>query len=115
MTTEERVVFTTLATPEQAASFARALVDVRLAACVSIYGGATSFYRWQSEVISEDVEQVLMIKTHQSKLTALEEYFARYHPYECPEFLVVDVAAVSSAYGKWLRDELRITADKKPE
>jgi periplasmic divalent cation tolerance protein len=104
------LVLTTVAEAEQAATFARGLVEARLAACVSVLPGATSFYRWKSEAITEDREIVLLIKTHRHKLTEVEAYFRAHHPYECPEFVVLD-AATSEGYSAWLRNELQIKAE----
>jgi len=103
----ELLILTTMAEAERAAAFARGLVEARLAACVSVLPGATSFYRWKSETISEDREIVLLIKTHRQKLSEVEAYFREQHPYECPEFVVLD-AAMSEGHGGWLRGELRI-------
>ena len=43
-----------------------------------------------------------MIKTTAQRLAALEARLQALHPYEVPEFLVLDAAA-SARYGDWLR------------
>jgi periplasmic divalent cation tolerance protein len=108
--TGELLILTTVAETDQATVFARGLVEARLAACVSVLPGATSFYRWKSEAIAEDREIMLLIKTHRQKLTEVEAYFREHHPYECPEFVMLDVET-SEGYGRWLRGELEIKAE----
>ena len=104
---EEVIVLTTVARSDPAESLAAGIIDQRLAACVTVIPGALSFYRWKGEKVKEP-ELVLLIKTHRSKLADLQSHFEREHPYEVPEFVVLDVAAVSESYGKWMREELNL-------
>lgn len=109
--TGEIILLTTLNTAEAAADFAHAIVEARLAACATVLPEARSFYRWgEDDAIQDDRESVLLIKTHRDKIAALEEFFRARHPYDCPEFVVVDVAGLSPAYRDWLRRELRLQA-----
>lgn len=100
------LVLTAVASAEQAAALADALVQNRVAACVTCLPGGVSFYCWQGKRYSAEPEQVLLIKTHRDKLSELESFFKTHHPYECPELLVFDAANVSEAYGGWMREQL---------
>jgi periplasmic divalent cation tolerance protein len=102
----ELIVLTTVANTEQASALARSILAQRLAACVTCLPGGLSFFRWQSEAISEEAELVLLIKTHKDKLADLQSHFEQEHPYEVPEFVVLDIAQTSAAYGNWLRSEM---------
>jgi len=104
----ERLVMTTVSTPEQAAVLARELVENNLAACATCLPGATSYFRWKSNTVSVEPEVVLLIKTHSDRLTALEDYFRRQHPYDCPELVVLEISELASAYAQWLRQELHL-------
>lgn len=95
------IVLTTVAADFDARPLARELVDQRLAACVNIVAGVTSIYRWQGSV-SEDGEQLLVIKTVDDNLHDLREALFARHPYEVPEFVVLPIASISDAYGAWL-------------
>ncbi|MCX6601499.1 MAG: divalent-cation tolerance protein CutA [bacterium] len=99
-------MLTTVASAEQAAALAEALLQNRLAACVTVLPGALSNYRWKGEAFLSEPEQVLLIKTHREKLTELESFFAAHHPYECPELLAFDAAHVSEAYARWMHEQL---------
>jgi periplasmic divalent cation tolerance protein len=94
------VVLTTLAADADAAAFARALVDERLAACVNILPPMVSTYAWKGST-AVDREQQLVIKTSAERLAALQAWLLAHHPYETPELLVLHAAA-SDAYFRWL-------------
>lgn len=86
------------------APFARDLVEARLAACVHVFGPGVSVYRWRGAVEVAD-ERQLVIKTTHGALPALEVRVRARHPYEVPEWLVLD-AGSDAAYGGWLREAI---------
>jgi periplasmic divalent cation tolerance protein len=96
------VVLTTCATPEEAKSLAAALVERRLAACVSTLSNATSTYRWQGAVRQEQ-ENLLVIKTTEARFAALEQLIRECSSYELPEVLAIPVQTGSARYLDWLR------------
>ena len=95
------LVLTTLRASADAASFARTLVDERLAACVNVLPPMMSVYRWKG-AIEADSEYQLVIKTTLERLPALESRLKVLHPYELPELLVIEVSGGSAAYLGWL-------------
>ncbi len=95
------LILTTMPDDERAAGLARTLVEERLAACVNVHGPMTSTYRWQGR-IEVEAERQLAIKTTRANRIALEARLRALHPYELPEFIVVDATA-SDAYAGWVR------------
>ena len=95
------IVLTTVGAAFDVASLARTLVDEHLAACVNVLPPMQSIYRWQGQVHVDD-ERQLVIKTSSDRLEALQLRLTALHPYELPEFLVVEVARGSQAYLEWL-------------
>ena len=95
------IVLTTLGADADAAALARTLVEERLAACVNILPAMRSVYRWQGKV-EQEREQQLVIKTASDRVPALEARLRQLHPYELPEFLVLEVAGGSEAYLAWV-------------
>ncbi len=93
---------TTLGAEADAAALARTLVDERLAACVNVLPVMTSIYRWKGSV-EQDREQQLLIKTTAASVVALAARLRELHPYELPEFIVLDAEA-SEAYAEWVDD-----------
>lgn len=98
------LVLTTWPAERDADTFARGLVDARLAACVHVLPAGSSTYRWQGAVDGAREHQVI-VKTTRAALAALEAQVRAAHPYEVPEWLVLKVTA-GEAYGDWLRDSV---------
>lgn len=80
---------------------ADALVTERLAACVNVMAPMESVYAWQG-AIQHDSERQLVIKTTVERVEALYERLCALHPYEVPEFLVIDVRAGGESYLEWV-------------
>lgn len=99
-------VTTTVATLAEAQALARAILQRRLAACVQVEPGLTSFYRWQGKDC-EDAEVRLTIKTFPECAAALQALFADAHPYDVPQFLAVAMEA-GPAYHAWAREEVTV-------
>jgi periplasmic divalent cation tolerance protein len=101
----ECVVLSTCPNAEIAQRMARRLVEERLAACINVAPGIQSYYRWNG-VIECDSEHLLLIKTHQARLDAVEKVIRDISPYETPEFLVLPVLGASGDYLVWMRESL---------
>ncbi|MBI4476214.1 MAG: divalent-cation tolerance protein CutA [Acidobacteria bacterium] len=97
------IVLTTIPAEANGAALADALIAERLAACVSIAAPMESTYRWKG-AITHDTERQIVIKTVADRLPALEARLRELHPYEVPEFLVLQATA-SEPYGRWVLDE----------
>jgi periplasmic divalent cation tolerance protein len=93
---------TTMPADERAEAMARTLIEERLAACVNVHAPMTSTYRWHGQVEVESERQVV-IKTTSPMLATLESRLRALHPYELPEFVVLEAAA-SEAYAKWVEE-----------
>ncbi|MGB7282423.1 MAG: divalent-cation tolerance protein CutA [Candidatus Acidiferrum sp.] len=100
------LVLVTCANPIQAKLIARSVVEKRLAGCVNILRSPIeSHYHWKGKV-EKARELLLLIKTTQRKLAALEREVKRLHSYEVPEFLVLPIAVGSKPYLDWLDDSV---------
>ena len=99
------LVLTTFPVDGDADGFARTLVSERLAACVNVLPPMQSTYRWKGTVETADERQVL-IKTRAANVAALEQRVRELHPYEVPEFLVLNIEAGSAAYLSWLNESV---------
>ena len=102
--TDAIVVFTTVASDEEAVTLTRALLDRRLIACGTLFPGARSLYRWQGK-IADEREVVVMLKTRSARLDTLREAFNELHPYRVPELLVLPVEAGLDKYLEWINGE----------
>ncbi|MEA2568238.1 MAG: periplasmic divalent cation tolerance protein [Acidobacteriota bacterium] len=98
---EAVIVLTTVGALFDAKPLARELVERRLCACVSILPRVESIYMWEGN-LTEDAEQLLIIKTVAERVDELRDRVLALHPYDVPEFLVLDVAGISGPYREWL-------------
>ncbi len=95
------IVLTTVAQTYDAREIAEELVSRRLAACVNILPQVLSVYRWE-EKVEHDNEQILLIKTLDERLDELREFILKRHPYDVPEFVVIEIDALEGPYRDWL-------------
>jgi periplasmic divalent cation tolerance protein len=95
------LVLTTVPSDALGEELATALVTEHLAACVNIGAPMTSIYRWKGNV-ERETERQLVIKTTPDRVTAVQERLKELHPYELPEFVVIEVADGSDEYLNWI-------------
>lgn len=99
------VVLTTVASIEEGATIARALVEEHLAACVNVVRGVRSFFFWEGRLQEED-EVLLLVKTRRERYGELETRLRSLHSYTVPEILALAVEAGSPAYVAWVRESV---------
>lgn len=92
--------------PDVAYRIAETLVSERLAACVNVLSGMTSFYRWEGRIV-RDEEVLLLIKTEAQRVPALIDRIRALHPYELPELVTVQADAGLPAWLDWVVAETR--------
>ena len=94
---------TSEATPERADALARALLEQRLVACVSVLP-VRSHYRWEGAIETAD-EVKLLLKTTPEQLSDLHRALHAQHGYETPEWIVLGGRSRGD-YGLWLEEQL---------
>jgi periplasmic divalent cation tolerance protein len=100
--TDKILVLVTCGSRKEARKIARALVEQRLAACVSEIGvPVASTYRWKGRVESAK-EFLLLIKTSKKLFAEVRDAVLKLHSYEVPEIFALPIAAGSRAYLDWI-------------
>ncbi len=101
-------------TPDEptAHALARGLVERRLAACVNVLPGVTSYYEWQG-AMQRDTETLLVVKTSLARLEDLESWLQRSHPYEVPEVIALPIVQGADTYLKWLADRAALPSGRE--
>jgi len=99
--TEINLVFVTVDTLQSARQIAKILVSEGLAACSSILQNLTSFFSWQGK-LNERNEYLLLIKTKEDKLDALEERILQLSNDEVPEIISLPVSNIHKGYYDWM-------------
>ena len=106
MTSLYYIALTTCPNTEVANRIAQGAVKQQLAACVNIVPNIQSVYQWQGKVETDD-ELLLVMKTNQSTLPALESFVLQQHPYDTPEFICINIESGAQAYLDWLASSLK--------
>jgi periplasmic divalent cation tolerance protein len=99
------VVLCTVGSAEEAERIAGALVERRLAACVNVVPGVTSFYRWKGE-LNRDAEHLLVVKTTAARFEALREALVEMHPYDVPEVVELPIERGHGPYLEWIDESV---------
>jgi periplasmic divalent cation tolerance protein len=97
-------VLTNLPDSDSAFNLARALVQLRLAACANVLAPATSFYRWEGRE-EQAAEIPVLIKSTRALYPRLEQAIRERHPYELPEIIAWTVETGSPEYLAWVERE----------
>src|SRR5436309_10064046 len=104
------VVITTVGTEEQAYLIAREIVARRQAACVNIFPGVRSIYRWKGK-ICKDGELLLVVKTLEEEFEGVAATIRELHNYELPELLSFHAARGEQGFLDWIAASVDKTAD----
>lgn len=105
-TTQAVVILCTAPDEATAQDLATLALSEKLAACVTLLPGATSFYYWEGKMEQEYEVQMLLKSDidHQERLLAC---LKSHHPYQTPELLVLPFTYGDSEYLSWLYASLR--------
>ena len=101
----KKIVLTTAGSKDEAQRIAQALVERRLAACVSLSGPVESVYRWKDAIESAQ-EWILIIKTTAGAFRAVSEALHELHSYELPECIQIPIEAGSAEYLQWIEENV---------
>lgn len=96
------IAWTTVANRADADHIATTAIARNLAICVQIDGPITSHYRWEGRD-AKDQEFRLSFKVLPSHAKPLEEYVVGAHPYDTPEWIVVQAEHVGEKYLSWAK------------
>jgi periplasmic divalent cation tolerance protein len=95
------IVLVTAPDLSTARMLAKAALTKRLIACANLIPKLESHYWWQGK-IEKGSEVLMLLKTSNSKLAALEKLILAEHPYDTPEFVGVTINRGNERYLNWL-------------
>jgi periplasmic divalent cation tolerance protein len=98
---ELRLVLCTFPNAATARQIGTVLVEKQLAACVNLIPAVESVYRWQGRV-ETSTEVLAVFKTRAAVYPEFERELAALHPYDVPEIMAIEPAAVSKNYAAWV-------------
>ena len=95
------IVFVTCSDAREAHRIAGVILRKKMAACVNLIPGLTSFYFWKGK-LTKSREILLLIKTTHPCFKLLKEEILRLHSYELPEIVAVNIQEGHRTYLEWL-------------
>jgi len=102
------VVYTTFPTESDARKIGRELVEEKLAACVNIFPGMVSIYRWQ-ESIETGNETAMLVKTRKELAEQVLDAISARHPYTVSALFVFEPQHVAAPYLEWLCNQTALS------
>jgi periplasmic divalent cation tolerance protein len=99
--TGSSVVLVSASSQNEAEKIARELVQVNLAACVSIIPNMRSIYTWEGK-IEDSEEYLLIIKTRTELFEQVKEAIQKLHSYKIPEIISLPVTHALEDYVRWI-------------
>jgi periplasmic divalent cation tolerance protein len=100
------VVLVTTPNRRVSEKLSQGLVKNKFAACVNRIPGIHSRYWWKGK-IETTKEELLLIKTTQSRLNRLIPWVKKNHPYTVCEVIAVPIAAGNKDYLRWIEESVR--------
>lgn len=105
-------VYVTAPDNEVAQKIAHAVIDEGLAACVNVFDGATSFFRWNGQT-NVAKESILFMKTNQSRIQELTTRVSEIHPYDCPCVVSWTIDQGWPPFLDWVREQTHILCEEE--
>jgi periplasmic divalent cation tolerance protein len=103
--TDVYLVYVTAANQDEARRLGRSCVEARLAACANLVPGIESFYHWDGE-LQTSTECLVLLKTVQSKVSALTQRLREMHSYTCPAIVALPIESGFPDFLDWVRAEV---------
>jgi periplasmic divalent cation tolerance protein len=98
------LVYVTAQDKNQALAIGRMLVEEHLAACINVWDGMTSVYRWEGAV-EQGSEAVLIVKTTEPQVPTVIERVKALHSYSCPCVVAWPIGIGNPQYLEWIERE----------
>jgi len=98
------MVYMTASSLEQARDIADKLVSEKLAACVNIFPGMESVYRWKGSIEKAN-ETAFIAKTPKALVERLTQRVRQLHGYEVPCIVSVPIEGGNQAFLDWIVSE----------
>jgi len=99
-------IYITCKNKSEAKRIGKALLQEQLAACVNIFDGMYSIYRWKGKMEMAN-ESVLIAKTTKKLYPELSRKVKQLHSYSVPCILQIPVTAGNKKYIEWLMTGLQ--------
>ncbi len=106
------LALSTVGSKPEAIRIARALLDLKQAACVNIVKDVTSLFWWKGS-IEKTKELLLVIKTEKQNLKTVEAIIRKHHSYEVPEIIHLRISGGFAPYLDWIKQSVKSSTGKR--
>ena len=96
----DNVIILCTAPPGDSEKISKVLVEERLAACVNV-SPVKSYYIWEGK-LSEDDEELMIIKTTQEAAQNAKARILELHSYKLPEIIIIPIVGGEERYLQWI-------------
>lgn len=98
-----KIVLVTVPDRQTARRLSRRALEARLVACANLIPAIESHYWWQGK-LERSPELLILFKTQAKCLKPLEKLIIAEHPYDTPEFVVLNLESGNKRYLAWLTE-----------
>ena len=105
---DEIIVLITTGSQDEARSIARLLVEKELVACVNVFPGVRSIFRWEGQVVEEQ-ECLLVAKTVSGAFNRVAAEVKSIHSYSLPEVIALPIQQGLPEYLSWVGEAVKVT------
>jgi len=95
------IVYTTVADRTQASIIAKQFVNNDMVLCTNIITNVISFFKWHSNLKSEE-ECIVIMKCFSKNSKQIIEMVEEIHPYEIPLIFSISVNETNAKYLSWI-------------
>jgi periplasmic divalent cation tolerance protein len=81
-------------------------LEKKLVACANLIPKLESHYWWDGK-IEKGLEILILFKTTARNVSKLERLILEKHPYDTPEFLVIDIKSGTKRYLEWIHSSTK--------
>ena len=100
------VIYCTVPNKNEGKEIAKALVENKFAACVSIIDKIESVFSWDGDLMDEK-EAMLVIKTKREHFDNVNRIIQKLHSYNVPEVIALPILDADDTYLKWIAHETK--------
>ncbi len=95
------VIMSTVSSQMEASRIGEELINQKLAACVNVIPGLTSYYRWGGAA-QTGKELLILVKTCKDNYERASGVIRKHHSYEVPEIIAIPIIDGDPTYLKWM-------------
>ncbi|MSN96595.1 divalent-cation tolerance protein CutA [Campylobacter sp. FMV-PI01] len=102
---QEIILLCTTPNKSIAKKIVKILLKKRLIACANLVKNIKSYYIWNNK-LQKDKEILMIMKSKKSLFDKINNKILKFHPYETPEIISLNLQDIDKNYKIWLNENL---------